>query len=48
MYIKLLKNFKEVSLKKAKPEVSLKDSVYITNLIEIMKTSSKNNTLCQI
>ena len=48
MYIKLLKNFKEVSLKKAKPKVSLEDSVYITNLIEIMKTSSKNNTLCQI
>ena len=48
MYIKLLKNFKEVSLKKAKPEVSLKDSVYITNLIEIMKTSSKNNTMSNI
>ena len=48
MYIKLLKNFKEVSLKNSKPEVSLDDSIYVTNLIEIMKTSSKKNTLCQI
>lgn len=48
MYLKLLKNFKEVSLNKSKPEVNLNDSIYITNLIEIMKTSSKKNTLCQI
>ena len=48
MYIKLLKNFKEVALKKSKPEVSLNDSIYVTNLIEIMKISSKTNTLCQI
>jgi predicted dehydrogenase len=48
MYIKLLQNFKEVSLKKSKPEVSLKDSIYVTSLIEIMKTSSKKNSICQI
>lgn len=48
MYIKLLKNFKKVSLKKQKPNISPEDSIYLTSLIEIMKTSSKKNSLCKI